>query len=242
MTPPVLLLHGQPGSVRDWDRVVGRLGHRRSIAFDRPGWDGVRRATDLGGNARAAITELDLHGIERAVVVGHSFGGAVAAHLAVHHAGRVAALVLLAPSANMASLYAVDRLLAAPLAGPLLCGLMFGLGGSALSFGYLRRALPGDDDYLRAAGRRLRAPAAWRAFVVEQRALFTDLPSLELALGRIDAPTRILAGSADRIVPLAALRQLAEQIKGAKLELVEGAGHLLPLRRPRAVVQAIESL
>jgi pimeloyl-ACP methyl ester carboxylesterase len=239
---PVLLLHGQPGSVRDWDGVVGRLGHRRFVAFDRPGWDGVRAATHLDGNARAAVTELDLHGIDRAVVVGHSFGGAVAARLATQHAERVAGLVLLAPSANLASLQAIDRLLAAPLAGPILSGLMFGLGGWALSLGRLRQTLPGDNDYLRAAGRRLRSPAAWRAFVVEQRALVADLPVLEPTLGRIAAPTRILAGSSDRVVPLTSLRQLATQIPGARLQLVDGEGHLLPLRRPAAVVRAIESL
>jgi pimeloyl-ACP methyl ester carboxylesterase len=212
------------------------------VAFDRPGWDGVSPPTGLAGNARAAIAELDVHGIAKALVVGHSFGGAVATWLAVHHPDRVAGLVLLAPSANLASLYAFDRLLATPLAGPTISSLMFATAGTGLSFGQIRRALPGADDYLRAVGRRLRSPSAWRAFAVEQRALFSDLPVLAGSLARIDTPVRILAGSSDRIVPLASLHELAESIPGATLEVVEGAGHLLPLRRPRAVVRAIDSL
>ena len=100
-------------------------------------------------------------------------------------------------------------------------------------------ALPGDDEYLLAAARRLRAPSTWRAFVVEQRALFSDLPVLQNMLARIAARTRILIGSEDRVVPLEAVSELTESIPRAELELVPGAGHLLPMRRPHDVVQAI---
>ena len=78
--------------------------------------------------------------------------------------------------------------------------------------------------------------------MVEQRALISDLPLLETSLGRIAVPARILAGSADRIVPISSLRMLSDSIAGAQLELIEGAGHLLPLRQPQAVVQAIGAL
>lgn len=108
----VLLLHGQPGSARDWDRVLDALGpNTTALAVNRPGWDGRSRATDLKGNVAAAIGALDANGIARAVVVGHSFGGAVAACLALRHPERVAALVLAAPSTNARARYALDRLL-----------------------------------------------------------------------------------------------------------------------------------
>jgi pimeloyl-ACP methyl ester carboxylesterase len=242
LTTPVLLLHGQPGSMRDFDPVVAGLGHRRCVVFDRPGWDGVRAPTDLEGNASAALAELDVHGISRAVLVGHSFGGAVAAWLAASFADRVAGVVLLAPSANIASMYAVDRLLAAPVVGPLLSGALVGGAGLVLSVSQVRRALPGEDAYLAAVARRMRSPSAWRAFAVEQRVLFSDLPELESLLGRITAPTRVLAGGADWLVPISSLRALARAISGAELEVIEGAGHLLPVRQPRAVIDAIEAV
>jgi len=92
-----LLLHGQPGGAADWDGVRSALdGRATALAIDRPGWDGETRAQDLAGNARAALAALDAHGIERAVVVGHSLGAAIAAWLAVHHGERVSALVLAA--------------------------------------------------------------------------------------------------------------------------------------------------
>jgi pimeloyl-ACP methyl ester carboxylesterase len=244
---PVLLLHGQPGSARDWDGVLAALPPGAStLAFDRPGWDGRSAAGGLEVNGRAALSMLDGTGSERAVVVGHSFGGAVAAWLAVHAPERVAGLVLCAPAANVASLYAIDRWLAIPLAGDVASAALLGLAGLALSAGPLRGRLAAElklgDRFLLGAGQRLVRPATWRAFAVEQRAMISELPELERGLGQITAPTRIVAGSQDRIVPLSSLRQLSRQIPGAELVLLDGAGHLLPLHRARDLATVIWGL
>jgi pimeloyl-ACP methyl ester carboxylesterase len=227
----VLLLHGQPGSSRDWDRVLDALGaDAEPIALDRPGWDGRSEATDLEGNAAAAMAALDARGIARAVVVGHSFGGAVAAWLAVHHGDRVAALILAAPSANGRAMYALDRVLASKIAG---AAVVAG-AGAALSLSPLRRVIAAhaqlDEPYLRALARLLTRPRSWEAFVVEQRALLDGIPQLEAALEKISTPTVIVAGAADRIVPTAAAELLAQQIPGAEMVLLRRAGHLLPHR------------
>jgi pimeloyl-ACP methyl ester carboxylesterase len=61
--PTVLLLHGQPGGVADWTRVVAGLdGRAEVLATDRPGWDGITPPTDLAGNADAALGILDRRG------------------------------------------------------------------------------------------------------------------------------------------------------------------------------------
>jgi pimeloyl-ACP methyl ester carboxylesterase len=242
LTAPVLLLHGQPGSAGDWNRVVAALGHRRTITFDRPGWDGVRPPSGLPGNAEAALTELDVHGAERAVVVGHSFGGAIAAWLAAWFPNRVSGLVLIAPSANTESLYAVDRVLAAPVVGEAMSALMLGAAGWGLSVRRMARLLGGDERHLLSVARRLRSPYAWTAFVAEQRALFADLPRLEPELRGIQVPTRILAGTRDWAVPIGSLRKLESSIPGAELRLIPRAGHLIPLRQPQTVAEAIASV
>jgi pimeloyl-ACP methyl ester carboxylesterase len=242
--PTVLLLHGQPGGAADWAGVVAALdGRADALATDRPGWDGATPPRDLAGNAAAALCTLDRWGAERAVVVGHSLGAAVAAWLAATTPDRVCALVLAAPAANLAALYPLDRWLAAPVTGDVTAAAVLGGLGLALAVRPVRRRIARarhlEDGYLRAAGAAVRRPSAWRAYAAEQRALVRDLPELERRLGAISAPTTIIAGTHDRIVPARAVQTLSRQIPGARLRHSATAGHLVPQRDPQAVVEAI---
>jgi pimeloyl-ACP methyl ester carboxylesterase len=189
---------------------------------------------------------LDTHGVTRATIVGHSFGAAVAAWLAASYPERVGALVLVSPAANVASLYAVDRWLAAPVGGYLATATALAGAGFALSAWPVRRAIARElaiaEPYLQAVGRRLLTRDAWRSYVVEQRALIRDLPTLESRLDQISAPTVIVAGAADQIVPVAAARQLSRQIPDAELVLINRAGHLLPLQHAERLAQIIAGI
>jgi len=240
----VLLLHGQPGSARDWAPVTARLDASATpIAIDRPGWDGRSRPADLSGNAQAARAALDAAGVQRATIVGHSLGAAVAAWLAIVHPERVDALVLVAPSANRESLYRWDYLLADRLLGHLAGGAALASVGLALTAAPLRRRLAEllslDERFLRRAGHSLLTPSTWRAFASDQRALVTALPQLEARLGEISVPTTIVAGGADRVVPISAATRLATQIPAAELVVFQGAGHLLPQQHARPLAELI---
>lgn len=212
--------------------VKALQGRADPIAIDRPGWDGRTEAGNLADNALAALAALDARGIERATIVGHSLGGAIAAFLAAHHPERVSALVLAAPAANLASLDALDRWLARPVVGSMASAAVLTSLGLVLSSGPIRRRVVRgsrlQDAYLRACGRALLTSWARRAFIVEQRALATDLQTLEPRLRDVRAPTWIVTGAEDRIVPPEAPRRLARQIRGARLVQLNGAGHLLP--------------
>jgi pimeloyl-ACP methyl ester carboxylesterase len=241
---PVLLLHGQPGAGSDWEDVRASIGGgARTVAFDRPGWDGRSAVRDLAGNASAVRMVLDRAGIARATVVGHSLGAAVAAWLAWSSPERVGRLVLVAPAVNVDSLGPVDYLLAAPVVGWVASvGAMAGTG-LAFGAGPLRRwvaeATALDDRHLESARRMLLAPAAWRSFVREQRFLVRDLPVLERRLSEISAPATIVAGVSDRVVPIASARRLAGQIRGAELIEIERAGHLVHLHHAGEVARVI---
>jgi 3-oxoadipate enol-lactonase/4-carboxymuconolactone decarboxylase len=239
-----VLLHGQPGSARDWSGVRAVLGSDpETLAFDRPGWDGRRSAAGLADNAHAVLDALDALGSRRATLVGHSFGAAVAGWIAAHHPDRVGALVLLAPAANVASLFPADRWLATPVAGDLISASLLAGAGVALASGQARRWIAGqlslDERFLRDAGRALRSPSAWRSFAVEQRALIRDLPALEDVLHQISAPTTVVIGSADRVVPPSSARKLATQIADAELIEIERASHLLPVQHPEQIAELI---
>jgi pimeloyl-ACP methyl ester carboxylesterase len=241
---PILLLHGQPGSSRDWEGVVAALGPGvETIAIERPGWDGRTDARGFDSNADAALSALDAAGVARATVVGHSFGAAVAAWLAARAPDRVSRLVLVCPAVNVASLYPLDRWLAAPVFGEAASAAALSSVGAALMAAPLRRRIAGafslDERYLDGASRRLLDPRRWRAFADEQRFLIRELPVLERRLAAIGAPTTVVAGTSDRVIPRRSVIQLAVQIPGAELRWVERAGHLLPLQRPREVADVV---
>ena len=94
----VVLLHGQPGSGADWQQVADRLPDGLGVlAPDRPGYGASPQpAGGFAAGARAVVAEMDSRGIDRAVLVGHSYGGGVALATAQRAPERVEALILLA--------------------------------------------------------------------------------------------------------------------------------------------------
>jgi pimeloyl-ACP methyl ester carboxylesterase len=247
-THELVLLHGQPGSPADWVRVAGRLPAQfHAIAADRPGYGASQRAAGgFAANARAALDDLDARGIERAVLVGHSYGGGVALSAASLAPDRVEAVILLA-SVGPGCVNGWDRLLAAPGAGPL-CALMAWRLTPWIARARLRWAAsrqggpPGPGEYVNwqvwsQAGRD-RGPL-WRTFLLEQRALLQELPELEQAVPSVQPPVLLLADPRDPLIPVDTARALAEALPDARLQLIEGAGHHLPRRVPEAVADAI---
>ena len=244
----LMLLHGQPGSEADWQLVTERLpAQLRVVAADRPGYgSNPRPAAGFAANARAVLHELDARGIQRAVLVGHSYGGGVAlatAHLAPH---RVEAVVLLA-SVGPGCVTRWDRLLAAPGAGPL-CALVAWrltpwLARARLALIAWRRNRPlTPDEHVNWqvwAHVSHGHGALWRTFLTEQRALLRELDDLVAGLPSVQAPVLLLADPADRLVPFDTARRLARALPDARLQLVAGGGHHLPRRASDAVADAI---
>lgn len=247
----LVMLHGQPGSPADWQQVMRRLpAPLHAVAIDRPGY-GASPLPPAGfaANARAVLGELDSRGIQRAVLVGHSYGGGVAltaASLAPH---RVEAVVLLA-SVGPGCVNAWEKLLAAPGAGEL-CALAAWrltpwIARTRLAWFTRRHGRPPAPDehvnwqvwaYASRDNGRL-----WRTFLAEQRALLRELNVLAAVLPSVRAPVLVLTDPEDSLVPLETARQLAQALPDARLQLVGGAGHHLPRRAAAAVADAIAAL
>jgi pimeloyl-ACP methyl ester carboxylesterase len=217
------------------------------LALDRPGYGASRQAAGgFQSNARAVLAELDARGIERAVLVGHSYGGGVALSLARLAPGRAEAVVLLA-SVGPGALTPSDRLLAAPVAGEAsaigLWLLTPWLARASLgAFARLRRRPIAADEYvywqLWGQAHYDHGPL-WRSFLIEQRALVRELGDLTAALPRVTQPVLLMADPHDRIVPARTTRRLAAALPDARVQLVRGAGHDLPRRAAPAVAAAI---
>jgi pimeloyl-ACP methyl ester carboxylesterase len=242
------LLHGQPGLPADWQQVTARLpAQLHTIAVDRPGYGASEQpAGGFTAGARAVLGELDARGIQRAVLVGHSYGGGVAlaaASLAPH---RVEAVVLLA-SVGPGCLNRWDRLLAAPGAGPLCARVAWQLTPWIARAWLARPTRPGGpprrparhaglEVWARASSRH---SALWRTFLTEQRALLRELDELVASVPAVRAPVLLLADPADTLVPAATASQLARTLPDARLLLVPGAGHHLPRAVAGVVAGAI---
>jgi pimeloyl-ACP methyl ester carboxylesterase/uncharacterized membrane protein YbhN (UPF0104 family) len=246
----LVLLHGQPGSPADWHQVAELLpAQLRAVAADRPGYGSSHLpAGGFAANARAVIDGLDGRGIDRAVLVGHSFGGGVAMSAASLAPERVEAVVLLA-SVGPGCANVWDRVLAAPGTGPL-CALVAWKLTPWIARARLAMAR-------RRAGRSLRPEehvnwqvwghkgsargALWRTFLAEQRALLRELDELERTLPTVQVPVLVLADPRDTLVPVETARCLARSLPDARLQLINRAGHHLPRRASGAVADAIST-
>jgi pimeloyl-ACP methyl ester carboxylesterase len=245
--PAVLLLHGQPGSGADWRGVASALRDRfTTIVPDRPGYGRTGgHALGFDGNAEAAIALLDSLDVERATVAGHSWGAGVALALAGHAPDRLAALVLICPVTPLDRLGRLDQMLASERIGKRVAyGTMHG-AGLALETAPVRRAvaalLPGyDAERAPEIAREWRRGHTWRSFHVEQKALFHELPRLGDRLAAVAAPATVVVAERDHVTSPDSGRVLADRL-GARVVELKGAGHLVHMREPARVAEAIAS-
>lgn len=244
----VLLLHGQPGLASDWQQVADLLPSTlRVTALDRPGYGASRqRAGGFVFNARAVLADMDARQIERALLVGHSYGGGVALSLAALAPERVEALILLA-SVGPGCLNGWDHLLAAPVAGEV-CAVTAWLltpwaARARLARIARRRRRPiAPDEHVNwdiwAHARHDHGPL-WRTFLTEQRALVSELGDLTACLASVRQPVLLLADPQDTLVPVSTTHRLAAALPDARVQLVSGIGHHLPRRGAPVVAAAI---
>ena len=220
---PIVMVPGLAGGWKLLAPLARRLARRHEVILY--GLRGDRgpivapRAESMAGHAADLAGVIDALGLERPTVFGVSFGGAVALELAVEHPRVVGSLVIQGAEARF------RRSL-----------------GSGIALGVLERyPLPADNPFFNQFFNLLHAgkpdSEALADFVVErcwetdQGAMARRLRALDSydvsdRLWQIEAPTLVLGGTRDAIVPAARQRALAEAIPGARFEPLEGAGHI----------------
>jgi pimeloyl-ACP methyl ester carboxylesterase len=234
--PAVLLIAGQGMTIDGWWATVPVLARSfRVIAFDNRGTgrsSHVPWAYSVAQMAEDAVAVLDAAGEQRAHVYGLSLGGLVAQELALQHPDRVQALVLGATTA---------------------AGLTAAPPGSLPMTFFARAGTMGPEEaewaavpYAHSETTRRLHPDRIAADIAQRVGSPTDgLVSLRQAaalaahstygrLGQITAPTLVVHGEEDVVVPPANARQLARRIPGARLRLWPETGHLYVIDEPRA--------
>ena len=249
---PVVLIHGNPGSCRDWSRLYGPLAPGFcAFAFDRPGHGHSDRPNQNGQvtvevQARLLNCGLAQLGVERPILVGHSWGGALALIYALCHPEDVSGLVLLAPAVYESDdgVSFLSKLPAWPVIGDMLNTLFTPLLSAWLVRTDLARAFAPDKvpgSYLRHTLAEWTRPKKVKWYSVDEALLNASLAKFSPRYPELRMPVSIVTGDSDLIVPARenALR-LAAMLPHAKLQVLKKAGHQIPFVRPEAVVGAIE--
>jgi pimeloyl-ACP methyl ester carboxylesterase len=228
---PLLFVHGWLGATASWTLVMEPLARRhRTIGIDLRGFGesnaapGPYRVETYADDLSALVASLDLDPL---VVIGHSMGAAVAQRFAIDRPDAVEGLVLVAP---------------VPASGmpfpPHLVEMFRSIPGdparAAAWLGTLTHDEPSREirTIMRAAAAAADTDAALENFESWRTLDFAD------EAATIATPTLVLAASGDR--PEFARAKVADVIDGSRFQIVDAAGHYVPLERPDRVAQAIE--
>jgi 3-oxoadipate enol-lactonase len=232
--PPVVLLHALGLDWRMWEPVMARVaGGRRVFAYDlrrhgsSAGSDGPFTMAEAAGDLVGVLDALEL---DRAHVVGLSFGGGIAQTAAVAHPERFLSLALLATTDFPFPAFE-DRARAAEADG------MEAQVVPSLTRWFTPAALAVDGWGVRYARERVRRgdaagwAASWRAF---------EGLDVQGRLGGFPAPTVVLAGELDASTMPEMMAAIAARIPTARYEELPGTPHMQTLERPELVAEALD--
>lgn len=225
--PPVIFIHGAAGNHLVWGLQAHALADcARAVALDLPG----HGRSDLPGrNSVEAYRDvvlglLDALAFERAIIVGHSMGGAIAQTLALSHPDRVAGLGLVGTGARLRVLPAI------------LEGVLNDLAATA-KLVIENSYAPGlDPEFQRRAEEEF---CACPALVTYGDFAACNQFDAMTRLVEIRAPTLVICGREDRMTPPKYSVYLATRIPNAYLVLIDQAGHSVMIEQPDQVNAAL---
>jgi pimeloyl-ACP methyl ester carboxylesterase len=250
---PIVLLHGAGANLKDMEIAVGeRLAARhRVILIDRPGFGfSARKKSGENSPTEQAVILDELFsrlGVDRAIVVGHSWGGTLALTFALDYPQRVAGLVLIAPPTHPAlRFFSLNTLLASPLGWLFAHTLALPLGALFIELGirtaFLPQSIPPGYSKRSAAWLILR-PATLMANWSDVGVLNAFLRKQVVRYGALNVPIIALNGDHDPLVlPQHHALKLAELAPVAKVEVLNGFGHMLHHAAAYRVAGAVEEM
>lgn len=250
--PTLVLLHGFADSTYSWREAMAALDDRATVvAFDRPAFGltsrplwpfpGGKNPYTPEAQADQTVALMDALGIERAVLVGHSAGGAIAALAALRHPERVEALVLEAPAVNANIATGWARWLARtpqgrhlgplaaralPLSAPALIRMAWHDPGSVTPeelVGYSRPFQLCNWDR-----------ALWEHIAAGSP------PNIADRLDALRVPVLLVTGDDDRVIPTVETVRLAGELD-AELVVMPGCGHVAHEECADAFVRVVDA-
>lgn len=223
----LVVLPGWGDISKSWEAVATRLRETHQVVlFDLPGFgeksDLLDRAWAVQDYANWVVAKIERQSLEEVVLVGHSFGGKVAARIAATRPAWLSSLVLVAAAGMPYKKTVQLKIRLISILSKALKWLPFIKNRRAAL--YLKI---GAGDYLQTSGH------------LRQTFLKIKAESSIDDAKKITNPTLILWGDSDSITPLYMSEQWQSRIQNSELKIIPGATHYLHIERPNAVVEAI---
>ncbi len=244
--PVMILIHGFAASNLVWSKVLLELAAGfRVIAPDLLGYGYSDKPRELDytipRQAEMVVSLMRRLGIERAVLVGSSYGGAIAATIALDHPELVEKLILVgAVTNNRPTRFLLMRLFGSPIIGDILSPLLVGsrrLLRIRMKRVYDRHAWVLDERRVDARHLPLRTRGAHRAIIRTVRRWDAERISRDAHL--LAVPTLLIWGDTDREVPLRDGERLRAEVPGSRLIVFRDCGHLPHEEYPQAFVEVV---
>jgi len=254
--PALILIHGAGGSSREWTfSMMDKLTDRyRVIAVDRPGHGYTSRINNRANTSETMKEQADLIqtlatrlDVDKAIVVGQSYGGGVAMAFAVNHPDMLAGLVMVSGVSNpwpgeLDQWYqTTNTWWGKHLLIPFISAMTTQEKAQEITDGIFAPD-PTPAGYLDHMGLRLSARSSQiRANTEQINRSLEDVKAMVGRYGEIKVPTEIIHGDKDTTVPLDVHAiPLSGQIKGAKLTTLKGTGHMPHHTREADVIAVID--
>jgi pimeloyl-ACP methyl ester carboxylesterase len=245
--PALVLIHGFASSTLVWSKVFLKLAEAgyRVIASDLLGYGYSAKPRNgeytIAGQAKLLTRLLDKLGIPRAIFVGSSYGGAVAATCALDYPDRVEKLILVGTvNDNRPLAFRLMRLFGSPLFGDVVSPLLIGsrrLLRRRMKQVYDRHEWVLDERRVDARHLPLRAAGTQRAIIRTVRGWDAERISRDAHL--ITQPTLLLWGENDQEIPLADGERLHADIPNSRLKVFLECGHLPHEEYPEAITNVV---
>jgi len=224
----VIFIHGSGGNADLWQKVMEGLGREYDLfALDLPGHgksegQGMQRISDYRDFLRDFFDAL---GLERIVLGGHSLGGAIVQDFAIHYPARLRAILLIGTGARLRVLPEALEMMRQMAEGK--------IEPRFDPWGFSSKASP----EVLAAGEREWAKTSPRVRYHDMMAC--DQFDIMKEIEKIRLPALMVCGREDFLTPVKYSEFLRSKISGSKMEIIEGASHMLMLEAPEALSGAI---
>ncbi|MBZ0308478.1 MAG: alpha/beta hydrolase [Anaerolineae bacterium] len=226
LTLPFILIHGSASSHLGWPAELRRFPNRRVFTIDLPGHGRVPGAgcDSIEGYAKAVVALMDTLSISKAILVGHSMGGAIALHMAWQMPERVGGVILIGTGAHL------------PV-NPFILEQMFKDKQAVIEkinqWSWARGANPQLQKLA------LKALEATSPELIHADYAACNQFDMREVLDNIQIPALVIGGTMDKMTPPAYSEFLAEKLPHATLEWVVGGGHWMMLEHPARIAEII---